>query len=166
MLTSANAWLSGLEHRAYRGLRARADRKLQPAKAPHLLVGERGEDAAFFHLRSLSYTVVARRWRTHRLRGDLDLVAWDGDTLVIFEIKTRSARDLTPAELAVDRDKRNQLREQAAAYLRHLPIAHRTSIPVRFDILAVYLLPGGTEFDHFPNAFPRVTPKEDLPRRL
>jgi putative endonuclease len=165
MLTSANAWLSGLEHRAYRGLRARADRKLQPAKAPHLLVGERGEDAAFFHLRNLGYTVVARRWRTHRLRGDLDLVAWDGDKLVIFEIKTRSARDLTPAELAVDRDKRNQLRDQAAAYLRHLPASHRASIPVRFDILAVYLLATGTEFEHFRAAFPFQAPREDRPFR-
>jgi putative endonuclease len=159
-------YLMGLERRVYTALRGRADRNLKPAKAPHLLVGEHGEDAAFFHLRALGYTVVARRWRTHRLRGDLDLLAWDGPTLVAFEVKTRSARDLTPAQLAVDRDKRNQLRAQLNAYLRHLPAAQRSSIPARFDILAVYLLPTGVEFDHYPNAFPRTAPREDIPRRF
>ncbi len=75
--------------RAYVALRSFADRK--SPKPPHLLTGERGEDAAYFHLRGLGYTVVARRWRTERLAGDLDLVAWDGSTLVIFEVKTRTA---------------------------------------------------------------------------
>src|SRR6202034_21980 len=84
-----NSFTLALESRAYTALRSFADRK--SLKPPHLLTGERGEDAAYFHLRGLGYTVVARRWRTERLAGDLDLVAWDGPTLVIFEIKTRTA---------------------------------------------------------------------------
>jgi putative endonuclease len=145
-----------LERRLYTRLRARADRSsLLP---PHLLTGQRGEDAAFFHLRSLGYTVVARRWHASRVKGDIDLVAWDGPTLVVFEVKTRTARDLAPAEAEVDNLKKTQLRKLAAAYLKRLPELHRASVRVRFDILSVYLLPSGQEFEHIPDAFPLVAP--------
>jgi putative endonuclease len=85
-------------------LRALADSRMatqvrrrgESPKPDHLLTGERGEDHAFFHLRSLGYTIVARRWVSARVKGDLDLVGWDGDTLVVFEVKTRTARDLFP----------------------------------------------------------------------
>jgi putative endonuclease len=153
-----------LESRAYTALRSFADRKsLLPA---HLLTGERGEDAAFFHLRALGYTIVARRWRSQRIAGDLDLVAWDGPTLVIFEIKTRTAASLeqafAPAETAVDPYKQRILRRMASAYLRQLPELNRTSVPLRFDILSVYLLPTGTEFIHLRDAFDRTEPATSL----
>jgi putative endonuclease len=145
-----------LERRAYTALRSFADRKsLLPA---HLLTGERGEDAAFFHLRALGYTIVARRWRSERIAGDLDLVAWDGSTLVIFEIKTRTAHDLVPAASQVDPHKQRILRRMASAYLRQIPEANRASVPLRFDILSVYLLPTGAEFEHLRGAFPRIEP--------
>jgi len=141
-----------LERRAYTALQRLAhQRSSQPA---HLLTGEQGEDAAFFHLRSLGYTVVARRWRSERLRGDLDLAAWDGDTLVFFEIKTRTAHDLAAAETQIDPHKQKILRRMAAAYLRQLPEPHRDRVPIRFDVLSVYILPTGTEFEHFRAAFP------------
>ncbi len=145
-----------LESRAYTALRSFADRKSR--LPPHLLTGQRGEDAAFFHLRSLGYTVVARRWRTERLPGDLDLVAWDGPTLVIFEVKTRTAHDLAPAETQVDHHKQRTLRRMAGAYLRQIPESHRDAVALRFDILSVYLLPSGNEFEHIRDAFPRAQP--------
>jgi putative endonuclease len=145
-----------LESRAHSALRFFADRKSR--LPPHLLTGQRGEDAAFFHLRSLGYTVVARRWRHERLPGDLDIVAWDGPTLVIFEVKTRTAHDLAPAETQVDARKQRTLRRMAAAYLRQLPEEHRDSVPLRFDILSVYLLATGNEFEHIRDAFPRTQP--------
>ena len=145
-----------LESRAYIALRSFADQKSPLPE--HLLTGERGEDAAFFHLRALGYTIVARRWRSPRIPGDLDLVAWDGSTLVLFEIKTRTAHSLAPAESAVDPHKQQMLRKMASAYLRQLPEPYRTSVPLRFDILSVYLLPSGPEFDHLTDAFPRNEP--------
>lgn len=145
-----------LESSAYAALRSFADRKsLLPG---HLLTGERGEDAAFFHLRALGYTIVARRWRSPRIPGDLDLVAWDGSTLVIVEVKTRTSHGLASAEAAVDPYKQQMLRKMASAYLRQLPEPHRASVPLRFDILSVYLLPAGPEFEHLRDAFPRIEP--------
>ena len=127
----------------------------------HLLTGQRGEDEAFFWLRGLGYTVVARRWRSERLRGDLDLVAWDGDTLVVFEVKTVTAasrRDaFSPAERQVDRDKQRMLRRMAAAYRRQMPMRWQDSFSVRFDVVSVYLQPGAAPvFEHFPDAFSPV----------
>lgn len=139
---------------ADRRLAARARRKGEDPKPQHLLTGEWGEDHAFFHLRSLGYTIVAKRWVSDRIRGDLDLVGWDGDTLVIFEVKTRTARDLFPAEVAVNTAKQRQLRKLTAAWLAQLPSRHRERVPVRFDVLSVYLVTDQPEFEHIVGAFP------------
>ena len=131
-------------------------RHAAPSTLPqHFQTGLLGEQAALFHLRALGYTVVAQRWVSAQHKGDLDLVAWDGPTLVIFEIKTRTARDFAPADTAVDRAKQKHLRRMAEAYVRQFPRAHRDRVQLRFDLLSVYLLPAGTEFEHFPDAFSR-----------
>ena len=46
------------------------------------------------------------------------------------------------------------LRRMARAYVQRLPEPWRDLVPLRMDILSVYDLPGGPEFDHLPNAFP------------
>ena len=143
---------------ADRRLAARARRKGESSKPEHLVTGELGEDHAFFHLRSLGYTIIARRWVSARVKGDLDLVAWDGDALVIFEVKTRTARDLFPAEVAVNPAKQKQLRRMTAAWLGQLPARHRARVLVRFDVLSVYLITGEPEFEHLVDAFPYREP--------
>lgn len=122
--------------------------------AEHLATGLRGEREALFHLRKLGYTVVARRWKSAKLRGDVDLIGWDGAWLSFIEVKTRTGRDaMSPAEAAVDDDKKEMLRRMARAYLRAFPEKLRREIPVRFDIVSVYLQPGGAEFDVYKGAF-------------
>ena len=120
----------------------------------HLLTGERGELEALFHLRRLGYLVIERRWRTPDYNGDVDLIAWNGDTLCFVEVKTRTARDLTPALSAVDDAKRRMLRRMGRAFLRTLPREDREQLTPRFDIVSVYLLPGGVECEMLENAFP------------
>ena len=131
---------------------------LAPRRMPaHLLVGERGELEALFYLRRRGYIVIARRWQTPQLRGDLDLIAWEGDTLCFIEVKTRSARDRTPAALAIDTRKRRNLARMIRAYLRTLP-RPKSGTPTlkpltRLDIVSVYLLPHGTECELIRDAF-------------
>lgn len=125
-----------------------------PSTAEHLATGLRGEREALFHLRSLGYTVVARRWKSAKLRGDVDLIGWDEDWLSFIEVKTRTGRDpLAPAESAVDADKQEMLRKMARAYLRSFPEKLRREVPVRFDIVSVYLQPATVEFDVYKGAF-------------
>src|SRR5580698_1235295 len=137
--------LSGLDHVA----RRRGREVTLPA---HLLTGIEGEDAAYFHLRRKGYIVVARRWSAGNLPGDIDLIAWQGELLCFIEVKTRTARDLSPAEIAVDSHKRHTLRRLARQYVRQLPLPQAPE--VRFDVISVYLEPGRKkEFEHFENAF-------------
>lgn len=118
----------------------------------HLRTGITGETAAYFHLRRHGYVVVARRWKVAGIPGDLDLVAWQGPVLCVVEVKTRTARDAIPAHAVVDEEKRQTLRRLARQYLRRLP--GEIEPVLRFDILAVYLLPGRKrEFEHFEGAF-------------
>jgi len=126
----------------------------------HLAVGIAGEDAAYFYLRRKGYTVVARRWSAGNLPGDIDLIAWQGTLLCIVEVKTRSARDATPAEVAVDNHKRNTLRRLARSYVRQLP--QEPAPQVRFDVVSVYLAPGEKKhIVHFENAFGWSERRED-----
>ncbi len=109
--------------------------RLGIGRAAHLELGRRGEEAAFFYLRRCGYIVVARDWRSGKARGDLDLVAWEGDTLCFIEVKTRGSRAVATAESAVDHDKVRVLRRIARQYLLALP---DTPDHVRFDVLSIY----------------------------
>jgi len=146
-------WIDVQEWGLSRLDRLAARRRRAPATAPHLATGILGERAALFELRRRGYVVVAQRWTTPRLRGDVDLIAWHSDRLCFIEVKTRTARDLTPAESAVDDDKRRTLRNLARAYLRAFPEQERPTIAVRFDVISVYAVGGATEFDLFSDAF-------------
>jgi len=129
------------------------DRISRTSLAPHLETGLAGERAALFELGRRGYIVVARRWTSSRLRGDLDLIAWQGDHLCFIEVKSRTAHDLAPAESAVNEDKRRTVRKLARAYLRSFPARERDRIPIRFDVVSVYLLGGKPEFALFQCAF-------------
>jgi putative endonuclease len=117
----------------------------------HLELGRRGEEAAYFYLRRRGYTVVALGWRSAKLRGDLDLVAWEGNILCFIEVKTRSSRKVATAESAVDDEKSRMLCRMARQYLQALP-----AVPdqVRFDVLSIYFENGQpAEFELFRGAF-------------
>ena len=61
------AWLS---RSIVGGLDWLAERVLPPDKRPtHQRTGIRGEEDAYFHLRSLGYVIVARNYRTARVAG-------------------------------------------------------------------------------------------------
>jgi putative endonuclease len=109
--------------------------KRRSTRPAHLELGRRGEEAAYFYLRRHGYTVVARDWRSGKVRGDLDLVAWENNTLCFIEVKTRSSRNVATAESAVDDDKTRVLRRLARQYLLAMPIEPDQ---VRFDVLSIY----------------------------
>jgi putative endonuclease len=112
-----------------------AEHTLPPQKiAAHHRTGRRGEEAAYFYLRKLGYTMVARNFRSPRCRGEIDLIAWDDDVLCFIEVKTRTTRDVKPGEAAVDQHKRRQIAAVAREYLRGSPL----SCQWRFDVVSVY----------------------------
>jgi putative endonuclease len=116
----------------------------------HQRTGRRGEEEAYFYLRRKGYVIISRNYRSPHHRGELDLVGWDKNVLCFIEVKTRTTRDVKPAESAVDRDKERELRLVARDFLRHMP----SSCQCRFDVLAIYYEAGqGASFELFQNAF-------------
>jgi putative endonuclease len=111
--------------------------------------GARGEDLAHRFLQKLGYIVVARNWLAEDGSGELDLVAWDGPTLVVVEVKTRASADFGLPEEAVDREKRQHLVRTAARYAREADVS---ATALRFDIISV-LLENKPVIDHIRNAF-------------
>src|SRR5512135_1141600 len=124
-----------------------------PAGAPHLETGRRGEEEAYFHLRRLGYVMVARNYRSPRRHGELDLVGWDGDVLCFIEVKTRTTREVEPAEAAVDEEKRRELIAVARDYRRRAQ-RNRTNQGAlcRFDIVSVYTEVEPPDITLFKNA--------------
>jgi putative endonuclease len=140
---------------------------LRPPRQPqHLVTGRHGEELAYFYLRQMGYVIVARNYRSRRRPGEIDLVGWDGEVLCFIEVKTRTTREVKPAEAAVDLTKQRDLRAMAREYLRHQPNKPSPGLlgapgrvagnpASRFDILSIYILDGSEpEFTLFKNAFP------------
>src|ERR1700687_3025663 len=104
---------------------------LPPENMPaHQRTGRRGEEDAYFHLRRRGYTIIARNYRSPHHRGELDLVGRERDVLCFIEVKTRTTRDVKPAEAAVDRDKQRGLAAVAAEYLPRVAPSRRWRVRV------------------------------------
>lgn len=100
-------------------------------------IGRIGEQIAVRHLERAGLTVVERNWCCPEpaVRGELDIVAVDGPTLVICEVKTRRRATADDPLEAVTPRKQQQLRRLAGAY-----VAHMTWRPaaLRIDVIGVW----------------------------
>lgn len=97
----------------------------------HILQGKRAEQQAARYLKRLGYRILKRNHRTRR--GELDLVARDGDCLVFVEVKARNSGAFGPPEEALTPTKQRRLWRAAQEYLQ----AHPWAGPVRFDVVAL-----------------------------
>ncbi|MBX6352280.1 MAG: YraN family protein [Thermoflavifilum sp.] len=95
-------------------------------------MGRTGEDAAVQYLqRSLGWSIVDRNWRCQA--GELDIIARDGMTLVLVEVRTRWSSTCDEALASVDERKQHQLRRVAGWYLG----GAAESMDVRIDVVGV-----------------------------
>ncbi len=103
--------------------------------------GVRGETYAYWYLRRNGYVMVARNFTIRGLKGEIDLVGYDGKTLAFVEVKTRTSRreDVGAPEDAVTPDKRRVLSRMARQFVRDYRAG---GAPFRFDILAIEAPPG------------------------
>lgn len=97
-------------------------------------LGAYGERIAADHLRSLGMVILARNWTCQH--GEIDIVARDGDTLVVCEVKTRTSTTHGTALEAVSDRKVTILRRSLAHWLD----VHRISPDgVRIDVVTVWV---------------------------
>src|SRR5512142_733576 len=83
-----------------------------------LAAGRGGEDLAHRFLRKQGYTIVARNYRLSSGDAEADLIAREGEDLVIVEVKTRATDEYGPPEQAVTPEKRRHLMRVAREYAR------------------------------------------------
>jgi putative endonuclease len=98
--------------------------------------GRHGEDLAHRFLRRHGLTIVARNYRSRSGKGELDIVAWERDTLVFVEVKARASADYGNPDRAVGLQKEKDLRRAAGDYLRRSGKAWEQA---RFDLLNIIL---------------------------
>lgn len=112
-------------------------------------IGRQGEEYAARYLARIGYRIVGNNYRAKR--GEIDLVAVDGEELVFVEVRFRSSIEFgTPAE-TVDWRKRRRLIGAARDYLAR---AGRIDAPCRFDVIGLTAAgEGAVEVEHHKNAF-------------
>lgn len=112
-------------------------------------LGRAGETIAANFLKQQGLAVLERNWRCPR--GELDIIASDGDQVIFCEVKTRSGVDYGAPIDAVDARKVARLKELAREWLRAREV---TGCRVRFDIVSVLWPPGGpVTIEHAEGAF-------------
>ena len=102
--------------------------------APHLLQGRKGERIACRYLMRLGFDILGRRYRNSS--GEIDIIAYEKETLVFIEVKTRGSRYFGAPWEFVDWRKRNILRRTAEAFIAEHDLGR---YPYRFDIVSVVL---------------------------
>lgn len=99
-------------------------------------IAKTGEALAVAHLKARGYKILARNYRA--VRGEIDLVAQDGDCIVFVEVKTRRSLKFGLPQAAVTVQKQRQISKVALAYLQ----THNLfDAPCRFDVIAIHLSP-------------------------
>lgn len=122
---------------------------------PAARLGREGEEAAYWYLREKGFIIVERNYRPVGSHKEIDLIGWDGGTLVFVEVKTRGPQTPLFPEAAVDEEKEQHLIAAAREYRRR---AHRLAAPVRFDIVSVVASSEGMKMEHFRDAFRESAP--------
>ncbi len=104
-------------------------------------VGIRGETYAYWYLRRHGYILIARNFTSPGLKGEIDLIGYDGSVLAFVEVKTRTSAspEFGRPEDAVNFEKRGHLMRMARRFLAERRIREAQC---RFDILAIESSPG------------------------
>jgi len=111
--------------------------------------GQRGEDLACDLLVKKGYQIVQRNYTYGK--GELDIIAKDGELLVFVEVKSRFNLEFGPPELGITKKKQRQVRRVAEAYLHERDIV---DTDCRIDVVAI-LFRGKEppQINHILNAF-------------
>ncbi|MEW6129978.1 MAG: YraN family protein [Acidobacteriota bacterium] len=122
-------------------------------RAAHLALGEMGERLALEFLKvNEGFEIVATNFRVplgrslrgQKITGEIDIVAYDEDTLVFIEVKTRSSDELFAPERAVDLRKQRQIARAARRFRQLMKVM---DVPHRYDVVTVVPQKTGNKID-------------------
>src|SRR5215468_2890808 len=111
--------------------------------------GQHGEQMAVQFLQRQGYRILHQNYRCRG--GEVDIVAWDGPTLVFIEVKTKGQVLFGAPQAMVDARKQKKIVHVAMIYVQQHQLQDAN---IRFDVVAITLLPGlPPEVTHVPGAF-------------
>mgnify|MGYP001400299086 FL=1 len=113
-----------------------------------IVTGKTGEGIASGFLTQNGYQILDVNYRCPI--GEIDIVARERDELVFVEVKTRKSSALGYPEQAVGTAKQKKMSQLALWYLRDKKVG---DAPVRFDVVAILMLPSGNDIRLIRNAF-------------
>ena len=115
--------------------------------ARHNELGRKGEQIAKKFLEEKGFSIIETNWRHEK--DEIDLIAKEGDELVMVEVKTRSTYFYGDPSEAVGIAKENFMIRAAEAYLE----LHDLNIDTRFDIVSIVIDKKGAQIEHIRDAF-------------
>lgn len=115
--------------------------------AQHNQLGKKGERIARKMLEEKGYQILETNWRNEK--DEIDIIAMDGDELVIVEVKTRSSDYFGMPEDAVGYQKEAFLVRATEAYLEE----NELDCDSRFDIVSIILKNNEPQLFHIKDAF-------------
>lgn len=125
----------------------RSNNRTLEERRESLEFGKLGEQMAAKLLTDKGCIILEHNYRRGHL--EIDLIALDGDELVIVEVKSRANDTLLQPEAAVDHKKRLALIRLANEYVK----SHKRKENVRFDIVSIVTNANGNEIKHLKNAY-------------
>lgn len=115
--------------------------------AEHNDLGIQGEDIACDFLRKAGFLILDRNWTY--LKAELDVVAYFNNTLVVVEVKTRSAQHYSETDDLIGNKKLKLLYGAADRYTQIKKIPWE----VRYDLLVVLFHGDTWTVEHICDAF-------------
>ena len=100
--------------------------------------GQEQEAKAACFLKTQGYQILEQNYRCKR--GEIDLVAREGQYLVFVEVKLRKSDRFAAAAEYVDRRKQERIKSTAQMWLS----THPSGLQPRFDVIEIYA-PEGVE---------------------
>lgn len=101
-------------------------------------LGRRAEDLAHRYLQRHGLRVVERNWMHGGVKGEVDIVAWEGDQLVLVEVKARTTSEYGSPERAIDPVKLRCLRNAAFYFARRWELPRGAA---RLDLVTIVFEP-------------------------
>ena len=125
------------------------EKKVRVEKIHPYELGITGEKIAHRFLSNKNYKIIEKGFRLYR--GEIDIVAYDGRTLVFVEVKTRRSHTAGFPEDAVTLNKQKQIKKIALGYCA---LKNQLEVESRFDVISVYFdKKDGFSISHIEDAF-------------
>ncbi len=114
----------------------------------HLTLGKSGEELAVALLEESGYRILARNYKTKL--GEIDIVAYDKDTICFVEVKTRHSDKYGLPQEAISGFKQRQISKTALIYLKK---NHLLDKKARFDVVSIIYSENASKLDLIKDAF-------------